>query len=80
MAFSSSLLSEEQFLCSICLDVFTEPVTTSCGHNFCMACIRTYWNSKDLYQCPLCQEKFSRRPTLRVNTTFREVVENFKKR
>ncbi|XP_071024715.1 E3 ubiquitin-protein ligase TRIM21-like [Oncorhynchus clarkii lewisi] len=80
MASSSSLLSEEQFLCSICLDVFTEPVTTSCGHNFCMACIRTYWNSKDLYQCPLCQEKFSRRPTLRVNTTFREVVENFKKR
>ncbi|CDQ97156.1 unnamed protein product [Oncorhynchus mykiss] len=48
MASSSSLLSEEQFLCSICLDVFTEPVTTSCGHNFCMACIRMYWNSKDL--------------------------------
>nr|XP_029529475.1 E3 ubiquitin-protein ligase TRIM39-like [Oncorhynchus nerka] len=80
MASSTILQSEEQFLCSICLDVFTEPVTTSCGHNFCMACITKYWDSKDLYQCPLCQEKFSRRPKLRVNTTFRKVVENFKKR
>uniref|UniRef100_A0A8C8CPP2 E3 ubiquitin-protein ligase TRIM39-like n=1 Tax=Oncorhynchus tshawytscha TaxID=74940 RepID=A0A8C8CPP2_ONCTS len=79
MASSSSLLSEEQFLCSICLDVFTEPVTTSCGHNFCMACITKYWDSRDLYQCPLCKETLYRQPELRVNTTLREVVENFKK-
>ncbi|CDQ82312.1 unnamed protein product [Oncorhynchus mykiss] len=78
MASSSSLLSEEQFLCSICLDVFTEPVSTSCGHNFCMACITKYWDSSDLCQCPLCQEKFSRQPKLRVNTTFREIIENYK--
>ncbi|XP_029621933.1 E3 ubiquitin-protein ligase TRIM21-like isoform X2 [Salmo trutta] len=79
MASSSSLLSEEQFLCSICLDVFTEPVSTSCGHNFCMACVTKYWNGKNMCHCPLCQEKFSRRPKLHINTTFREVVENFKK-
>ncbi|XP_055765819.1 E3 ubiquitin-protein ligase TRIM39-like isoform X1 [Salvelinus fontinalis] len=79
MASSSSLLSEEQFLCSICLDVFTEPITTSCGHNFCMACVTKYWNGKNLCQCPLCQEKFSRRPKLHITTTFREVVENFRK-
>ncbi|XP_029529486.2 E3 ubiquitin-protein ligase TRIM39-like [Oncorhynchus nerka] len=78
MASSSSLLSEDQFLCSICLDVFTEPVTTSCGHNFCMVCITNYWDSKDLYQCPLCKEKFPERPKLSVNTMLREVVENFK--
>ncbi|XP_045070065.1 E3 ubiquitin/ISG15 ligase TRIM25-like [Coregonus clupeaformis] len=79
MASSSSLQSEEQFLCSICLDLFTEPVTTSCGHNFCMACVTKYWDSQDLCQCPLCQEKFSKRPKLRVNTTFKEVVNNFKR-
>ncbi|XP_029529485.2 zinc-binding protein A33-like [Oncorhynchus nerka] len=78
MASSSSLLSEEQFLCSICLDVFTEPVTTSCGHNFCMACITKYWDSRDLYQCPLCKDTLYRQPELRVNTTLREVVENLK--
>uniref|UniRef100_A0A674BP00 B30.2/SPRY domain-containing protein n=1 Tax=Salmo trutta TaxID=8032 RepID=A0A674BP00_SALTR len=35
MSTSSNVLSEEQFLCSICLDVFTEPVSIPCGHNFC---------------------------------------------
>ncbi|KAM9530736.1 E3 ubiquitin-protein ligase TRIM21-like [Salvelinus alpinus] len=79
MSSSSILLSEEQFLCSICLDVFTEPVTTSCGHNFCIACITKYWDSKDLCQCPLCKEKLYRQHELRVNTTLREVVENFKR-
>uniref|UniRef100_A0A8C6T8V7 B30.2/SPRY domain-containing protein n=1 Tax=Neogobius melanostomus TaxID=47308 RepID=A0A8C6T8V7_9GOBI len=29
--------ASEQFLCSICLEVFSEPVSTPCGHNFCNA-------------------------------------------
>uniref|UniRef100_UPI0037E7A4B2 E3 ubiquitin-protein ligase TRIM21-like n=1 Tax=Semicossyphus pulcher TaxID=241346 RepID=UPI0037E7A4B2 len=35
MAAANSRLSEDQLLCSICLDLFTDPVTISCGHNFC---------------------------------------------
>ncbi|CDQ77126.1 unnamed protein product [Oncorhynchus mykiss] len=62
MATSSSLLSEEQLLCSICLDLFTEPVTTPCGHNFCKACIRQYWDSNDLKSalksCLVCQSSY----------------------
>ncbi len=79
MATASSFLSEDQFLCSICLEVFTEPVSIPCGHNFCKACIARHWKGKEQCQCPLCKEKFNKGLKLCVNTGFREVVENFKK-
>uniref|UniRef100_A0A3P8SAG2 E3 ubiquitin-protein ligase TRIM39-like n=1 Tax=Amphiprion percula TaxID=161767 RepID=A0A3P8SAG2_AMPPE len=79
MATASSLLSEERFLCSICLDVFTEPVSTPCGHNFCSACISKYWDNSDSCQCPLCKKTFSSRPELHVNTVVSELAAEFAK-
>ncbi|XP_034553015.1 E3 ubiquitin-protein ligase TRIM8-like [Notolabrus celidotus] len=79
MATDSSFMSEDQFQCSICLDVFTEPVSIPCGHNFCKACISQHWKDKELCKCPLCNDKFNKGLKLCVNTAFREVVENFKK-
>uniref|UniRef100_A0A4W5MGD8 RING-type domain-containing protein n=1 Tax=Hucho hucho TaxID=62062 RepID=A0A4W5MGD8_9TELE len=79
MASSSSLLSEEQFLCSICLDVFTDPVAIPCGHNFCKACIRKYWDTTDLCQCPMCKEEFYSRPDIRINTLISEMAAQFRK-
>uniref|UniRef100_A0A8P4GMJ1 Uncharacterized protein n=1 Tax=Dicentrarchus labrax TaxID=13489 RepID=A0A8P4GMJ1_DICLA len=78
MATASSLLSEEKFLCSVCLDVFTDPVTTPCGHNFCSACIHKYWDSSDMCQCPLCKRVFSPRPELLVNTVMSELAADYK--
>ncbi|XP_036417320.1 zinc finger protein RFP-like [Colossoma macropomum] len=77
MASSSTLLSEEQFQCSICLDVFTDPVSTPCGHNFCMACLSKCWDNSQNCQCPFCKEEFSRRPELRVNTFISGMVLQF---
>uniref|UniRef100_A0A8C7J646 E3 ubiquitin-protein ligase TRIM39-like n=1 Tax=Oncorhynchus kisutch TaxID=8019 RepID=A0A8C7J646_ONCKI len=57
MASSSSLLSEDQFQCSICRDVFTVPVSTPCGHNFCKACISGYWDTTSQSQCPLVRDE-----------------------
>ncbi|XP_069023488.1 E3 ubiquitin-protein ligase TRIM39-like isoform X4 [Embiotoca jacksoni] len=74
MSAASCLLSEDQFLCSICLDVFTDPVSTPCGHNFCKNCITQHWTVTDRCQCPMCEEKFDSRPQLRVNTLFSEMV------
>ncbi|XP_042247000.1 E3 ubiquitin-protein ligase TRIM39-like [Thunnus maccoyii] len=78
MSAASCLRSEDQFLCSICLDVFTDPVTTSCGHNFCKNCITEHWNSNDQYLCPICKEVFYTRPKLKVNTLFSEMVSQFR--
>uniref|UniRef100_A0A4W4EIW4 Uncharacterized protein n=1 Tax=Electrophorus electricus TaxID=8005 RepID=A0A4W4EIW4_ELEEL len=77
---SSSLLSEEQFVCSVCLDVLADPVSTPCGHNFCRTCLTQYWDNTPRCLCPLCKETFTRRPELKINTTLREVVDHFKKK
>uniref|UniRef100_A0A8C1M844 E3 ubiquitin-protein ligase TRIM39-like n=1 Tax=Cyprinus carpio TaxID=7962 RepID=A0A8C1M844_CYPCA len=78
MPFSRSFLSEEQLLCSICLDVFDNPVSTPCGHNFCVTCIGHYWDSVKHCQCPLCKQTFKRKPDLHINRTLREITEQFK--
>lgn len=77
MASNLSLLSEEQFLCPICLDTFTRPVSTPCGHNFCISCLTSYWNNEPVCQCPVCKEKFERRPNLKVNTFISELASQF---
>ncbi|KAF4089027.1 hypothetical protein AMELA_G00061900 [Ameiurus melas] len=77
---SSSLLSEDQLQCSICLDVFTDPVTTPCGHNFCKSCLTQCWEKSQHCPCPLCKEKFTKRPELKINITLREVSDHFKKK
>lgn len=77
MASNSSSFSRDQFLCSICLDVLVQPVSTPCGHNFCMNCITTYWDSATDCRCPICMERFDKRPDLKVNTFILEVVTQF---
>ncbi|XP_069564041.1 E3 ubiquitin-protein ligase TRIM39 isoform X2 [Brachyistius frenatus] len=71
-------LSEEQVHCSICLDVFTSPVSIPCGHNFCQGCILGYWKTSPLYQCPMCKKSFYKRPDISVNHVLREIAEQFK--
>uniref|UniRef100_A0A8C1KGV7 E3 ubiquitin-protein ligase TRIM39-like n=1 Tax=Cyprinus carpio TaxID=7962 RepID=A0A8C1KGV7_CYPCA len=74
MAESGGLTEELQ--CSICLDVFTDPVSTPCGHNFCKTCLKKCWDNSQTFSCPYCKETFSQRPDLKINTTLREVQRN----
>ncbi|XP_042371691.1 E3 ubiquitin-protein ligase TRIM41-like, partial [Plectropomus leopardus] len=78
MAAANYQRSEDQFLCSICLDVFTDPVTIPCGHNFCKNCINQHWDTMDQYLCPICKKVFNTRPELHVNTLFSEMVSEFR--
>ncbi|XP_034005922.1 E3 ubiquitin-protein ligase TRIM21 [Trematomus bernacchii] len=75
---STGNLSEEQVHCSICLDVFTNPVSIPCGHNFCQGCILGYWKTSPLYQCPMCKKTFCKRPDISINTVLREIADQFK--
>nr|XP_033944168.1 E3 ubiquitin-protein ligase TRIM21-like isoform X3 [Pseudochaenichthys georgianus] len=78
MAAASYLPSEDQFFCTICLDLFTDPVTIPCGHNFCKDCIEEHWDTSYWCQCPMCNIQFYTRPELHVNTFISEMVAQFR--
>ncbi|XP_058872683.1 tripartite motif-containing protein 16-like [Acipenser ruthenus] len=79
---ASNLWSEDQFSCPVCLEILKDPVTTACGHSYCMRCIKNCWDQTDhtsVYSCPQCRKTFIPRPDLCRNTMLAEVVEKLKK-
>ncbi|KAM5158168.1 uncharacterized protein ACMZJ9_009415 [Mantella aurantiaca] len=67
--------------CSICLDIYTDPVNLRCGHNFCRICIDHVLDTQDGsggYSCPECRQRFRSRPKLQRNITLRNIVEAFR--
>ncbi|XP_069796357.1 nuclear factor 7, ovary-like isoform X2 [Narcine bancroftii] len=36
-----------ELTCSVCLELFREPVVLGCGHNFCRSCIVRVWESRE---------------------------------
>ncbi|XP_018429693.1 PREDICTED: E3 ubiquitin-protein ligase Midline-1-like [Nanorana parkeri] len=66
--------------CSVCLNIYTDPVNLKCGHNFCRGCIGRVLDTQEGsggYSCPVCREKFQERPALQRNITLRNIVESF---
>ncbi|XP_040214345.1 E3 ubiquitin-protein ligase RNF135-like [Rana temporaria] len=53
--------------CSTCLDLYTEPISLKCGHNFCQDCLVTLLDTQGEYSCPECKEQYTERPLLEIN-------------
>ncbi|XP_018123190.1 E3 ubiquitin-protein ligase TRIM11-like [Xenopus laevis] len=71
----------DELTCSICLSIYTDPVSLPCGHNFCQGCIRrllcTQEGSRG-YSCPECRQKFQKRHVLHRNRTLGNIAERFR--
>ncbi|XP_002941273.1 E3 ubiquitin-protein ligase TRIM7 [Xenopus tropicalis] len=68
--------------CTVCLNIYTEPVTLPCGHNFCLSCIGKTWDWQEGIEeqpsCPECRERFRTRPELKKNSRLRNIAEHFR--
>lgn len=42
-----------KLICTICLSPFNKPVSTRCGHTFCICCIQQWLEEKS--SCPICR-------------------------
>lgn len=51
-------LSGSQRLCIICQQPFEVGVLTSCGHSYCVECLRLWWGVHR--NCPTCKKRLSR--------------------
>ncbi|XP_063785127.1 E3 ubiquitin/ISG15 ligase TRIM25-like isoform X2 [Pseudophryne corroboree] len=66
--------------CSICLSIYTDPVTLRCGHNFCRVCIDRVLDTQEgagAYTCPECRAECQERPALQRNITLCNIVGSF---
>ncbi|KAM4031064.1 E3 ubiquitin-protein ligase TRIM65-like [Anomaloglossus baeobatrachus] len=65
--------------CSICWEVFINPLTIPCGHSFCQGCIHAYWDKMTpSYLCPECRVVFTERPEPLKNVSLSKVVDDMK--
>ncbi|XP_028445932.1 nuclear factor 7, brain-like, partial [Perca flavescens] len=53
-------MSEEDFCCSVCHEVFRDPVVLSCSHSFCRDCLKSWWREKPSRECPVCKRRSSK--------------------
>ncbi|KAJ8246506.1 hypothetical protein COCON_G00235050 [Conger conger] len=75
---AKALLPEDDLCCSVCCDIFKEPVVLKCSHSFCRVCLQQCWEEKSSRECPICRRKASMdEPPL--NLALRNIVESYLK-
>lgn len=67
-------LTEEDFYCPICCDIFRDPVLLACSHSICNGCVKTFWNRRGTQDCPICRA-VSSNPDPPINIVLRNMCD-----
>ncbi|KAJ8347087.1 hypothetical protein SKAU_G00284880 [Synaphobranchus kaupii] len=77
---SSTQRLSRDLTCSICLDLFKQPVSLPCDHTFCQTCITSYWTGPscqgETASCPQCRTAFPSQ-SFRPNRIVANIVESY---
>ncbi|XP_039601946.1 E3 ubiquitin/ISG15 ligase TRIM25-like [Polypterus senegalus] len=69
---------QDEFICLVCLETLSDPISLPCGHSFCLKCLSDYWEQNQECSCPQCREIFTTRPELHINTKLNEGIKKLK--
>uniref|UniRef100_A0A4W4DMB7 Tripartite motif containing 69 n=1 Tax=Electrophorus electricus TaxID=8005 RepID=A0A4W4DMB7_ELEEL len=69
-----SLCLDEELICAVCRDIFTEPVTLPCGHNYCEECVNELKRSVHSVQ-----DGDATSPLLKKNTVLYNIIEKYRR-
>ncbi|XP_059211707.1 nuclear factor 7, ovary-like [Centropristis striata] len=67
---------EDDLCCSVCHDIFKDPVILSCSHSFCKDCLQSWWTEKQTRECPVCNRRSSKDHPPR-NLALKNLCESF---
>ncbi|XP_048049759.1 zinc-binding protein A33-like [Megalobrama amblycephala] len=70
-------LSEDDFSCPVCHEIFKDPVLLSCSHSFCKECLQQFWRTRETQDCPVCRRVSRHKPPL--NLALKNLCESFLK-
>uniref|UniRef100_A0A4W5N4A2 Uncharacterized protein n=1 Tax=Hucho hucho TaxID=62062 RepID=A0A4W5N4A2_9TELE len=84
---------DEELICAVCRDIFVEPVTLPCGHNYCEGCVKQLKRSEVeveninaeggferlclCYTCPLCLAPCDSTLNLKKNVVLNNIIEKY---
>ncbi|KAE8588999.1 hypothetical protein XENTR_v10022849 [Xenopus tropicalis] len=72
----------DELSCSLCREIYTDPVTLPCGHNYCRGCIGgtggEQGERREEPSCPECRQTFTHRPELKKNVTLSKICQGFR--
>ncbi|OCT60317.1 E3 ubiquitin/ISG15 ligase TRIM25 [Xenopus laevis] len=68
----------DELTCCICKEIYTDPVSLPCGHNYCQGCIGKTWEWQESIEedpsCPECRQHYRRKPELKRNRSLSNIA------